>query len=86
MQKVCEVCGESFEAKRSSAKVCSAKCRMRNARVSFAKKKCPCGKDIEGNNNVKYCNGCREALKINDLYRSNENRYDYLDVVSIGDD
>jgi predicted nucleic acid-binding Zn ribbon protein len=34
-QKVCEVCGTSFEAKRSDAKTCSPRCRQRLRRASL---------------------------------------------------
>lgn len=91
MQKICEVCGEAFEAKRSDAKYCSKKCRqnksVRKIRGSFAKKVCRnCGKEIEGNNNVLYCDDCKEWLHELDVYRANDNRFDVLDIVDIEDD
>ncbi len=69
MNKICEVCGEKFEAKRSDAKYCSKKCRqnksVRNKRGSFAKKECIiCHKDISKlKNGSVYCKECGKVEK-----------------------
>jgi len=34
MNKVCEICGKEYEAKRDTSRYCSAKCRVRAGRVS----------------------------------------------------
>ena len=65
MIKVCECCGVEFEAKRSSAKFCSAKCRVRNARNSFAVRECIiCGKEFVPVYGKEECCGkeCSEIL------------------------
>ena len=88
MQKICIICGEAFEAKRSDAVCCSRKCRDRKRNGSFTKKICKiCGKEFNGGNNELYCNDdCKDwALEIK-RFRSNEDRNDYLDVVCVADD
>lgn len=37
MQRPCDVCGESYEAKRSTSKYCSDRCKMRKARGAVTK-------------------------------------------------
>jgi len=34
MNKVCEICGKEYEAKRATSRYCGAKCRVRAGRVS----------------------------------------------------
>lgn len=37
MQRPCDVCGESYEAKRATSKYCSDRCKMRKARGAVTK-------------------------------------------------
>ena len=74
IKKTCKYCGAEFEAKRSDAKFCSAKCRMANKREQQkpTKKICPvCGAEFVGNSNKLYCS--RECYLINRKINIREN-------------
>jgi len=85
---ICANCGESFEAKRKSAKYCSDKCKKQFQRGSFAKKVCDiCGKEFNGPNQKVYCSDeCAQWAIDLQTYRKNSDRYDYTDCVTIGDE
>ena len=88
MMVKCVNCGKEFEAKRSDAKYCSAKCRQQAKRGSFAVKQCPmCGKEFKGPNHQKYCSDdCAEWAQRLMEFHNNSSRFDDLDFFEDADE
>ena len=66
--KICEQCGESFEAKRKDAKFCSQKCQKRAKRGNSEIVKCViCGTSFpKSGKNIYCCDECKEVARIDD--------------------
>jgi predicted nucleic acid-binding Zn ribbon protein len=82
VKKICEQCGESFEAKRSTARFCQTKCRVafnRAAKKIVVKKICiVCGNEfIQKHGNQEYCSDeCSETARIITQTHNNFKRWE----------
>ena len=79
---ICEQCGNVFEAKRSTARFCSAKCRVafnRAAKKHIVKIVCiVCGNEfVQGHGHQQYCSQeCSETAHMINRTHSDYKRYE----------
>ena len=81
---ICEQCGKSFEAKRSTARFCSSKCRLRSHRGTVEMKTCLiCGNEFPTDGKREYC--CDECSEVSRRINQTHNNYKRYELYSNDD-